>query len=81
MTPKKRLLTAIANKAPEGRWEEADTNLPTEASFHRHTELSQTFTSMHFGTVSAVAYLPDTFGHPATLPKILADTGFKYFIF
>ena len=28
-----------------------------------------------------VAFVPDTFGHPAVLPKILAETGFKYFVF
>ena len=28
-----------------------------------------------------MAYLPDTFGHPATLPKLLARAGFKYLVF
>lgn len=83
-----RLFERIARKVHEGRWEivggwwvEADTNLPTEASFIKHAEISQDFACKYFGREIRVAYLPDTFGHPATLPKILACTGFKYLVF
>lgn len=82
------LFRRIKQKVSQGRWEvtggwwvEADTNLITEASFRKHADISKVFTQKHFGVVSTVAYLPDTFGHPATLPEILADTGFKYFVF
>jgi alpha-mannosidase len=73
----------------EGRWEvcggwwvEADTNLPLESSFLKHAELSAKFIREHLGGLEiATAFLPDSFGHPATLPKILARCGFKHFIF
>ena len=34
-----------------------------------------------FGIEIPVAYCPDSFGHAASLPKILASSGFKYYIF
>lgn len=65
-----------------GWWVEPDTNLPTEESFRKHRELSQAFADQHLGGVAVdVAYVPDSFGHPATLPKLLQETGFKYLIF
>ncbi len=77
----KALVSAGRWEVVGGWWVEADTNLPGEVSFLKHAELSQAFTREHFGREISVAYLPDTFGHPATLPKILAKTGFKYLIF
>lgn len=71
-----------------GRWEitggwlvEADCNLPTAASFHKSAEISGRYLTERFGLTTPVAYSPDSFGHPATLPKILSDTGFKYYFF
>jgi alpha-mannosidase len=71
-----------------GSWEitggwlvEADCNLPTAASFHKSAELSRRYMADRFGIQTPVAYSPDSFGHPATLPKILAETGFKYYFF
>ena len=64
-----------------GWWIEPDTNLPLEASFRKQVELSKKFTTDNFGVNTKVAFVPDTFGHPATLPKILSETGFKYFVF
>ncbi|NQT93697.1 MAG: hypothetical protein HQ559_13135 [Lentisphaerae bacterium] len=83
-----RLFDRIIAKINEGRWEvvggwwvEPDTNLPIEASFIKHAEISQNFARKYFGQETTVAYLPDSFGHPAALPKILACTGFKYLVF
>ena len=64
-----------------GWWIEPDTNLPTLRSFIKQSEFGKTFAQENFGVDIDVAYLPDTFGHPATLPKILTETGFKYLIF
>ena len=82
------LFERIVGRVHEGRWEvaggwwvEADTNLPTETSFVKHAEISQNFARKYFGREIRVAYLPDTFGHPATLPKLLARAGFKYLVF
>ncbi len=84
----RKLFNRIRKFIDSGRWEvcggwwvEPDTNLPLESSFLKHSELSADFAKKHLGVKIVTAYVPDTFGHPATLPKILAQTGFKYFIF
>jgi len=84
----RKLFKRIRHRIDEGRWEvcggwwiEPDTNLPLESSFLKHAEISAKFADRHLGVKIVTAYVPDTFGHPATLPKILAETGFKYFIF
>jgi len=83
-----KLFKRIRERIDEGRWEvcggwwiEPDTNLPLESSFIKHAELSAKFAKEKLGVEVKTAYVPDTFGHPATLPKILSQTGFKYFIF
>jgi alpha-mannosidase len=83
-----KLFDRIGRFVAAGRWEvtggwwvEADSNLPTAESMRKHAELSQAFARRYFGQSIEVAYLPDSFGHPATLPAILAETGFKYFLF
>jgi alpha-mannosidase len=82
------LFERIQQYVNEGRWEitngwwiESDSNLPLEASFHKHAEIGQAFAQKYFGVTVEVACLLDSFGHPATLPKILSETGFKYFVF
>ena len=85
----KKLFKRIRARIEEGRWEvcggwwvEPDTNLPLESSFLKHADMSAKFAQTHLGGVEMkTAFLPDTFGHPATLPKILGQTGFKYFVF
>lgn len=62
-------------------WVEPDTNLPRLSSFLKHAELASEFTKKHFNRVSDTAYVPDSFGHPADLPAILSETGFKYMLF
>ena len=82
------LFERIRRHVAAGRWEvtggwwvEADSNLPTAESLRKHAEISQALAREYFGRPITVAFLPDSFGHPATLPAILAATGFKYFIF
>ncbi len=62
-------------------WVEPDTNLPRHSSFLKHAEMASRFTKKHFNRVSNIAYVPDTFGHPADLPLILSETEFKYMLF
>ncbi len=71
-----------------GRWEivggwlvEADCNLPTADSFRKSAEISLAYAKDRFGVDVPVAYSPDSFGHPATLPTLLAESGFKYYVF
>ncbi|MDO8586934.1 MAG: hypothetical protein Q7T82_07820 [Armatimonadota bacterium] len=78
----------IRDHVHNGRWEitggwlvETDCNLPTEASFRKSAELSGEYVADRFGMQTPVAYSPDSFGHAATLPRLLAETGFKYYFF
>ncbi|MBP5273869.1 MAG: hypothetical protein ILO36_02900 [Abditibacteriota bacterium] len=78
----------IKKYVAEGRWEavgrwlvEHDVNLPLAESFDNSIRISTEFTRREFGETSPVAYCPDTFGHPATLPEILWDRGFRYYVF
>ena len=83
------LFDRIREHVEGGRWEitggwwiEPDSNLPLEASVKKQHAVSQRFMDHHFGGLTTdVAFLPDTFGHPASLPKLLAETGQKYFVF
>ncbi|MHB9129541.1 MAG: glycoside hydrolase family 38 N-terminal domain-containing protein [Armatimonadota bacterium] len=78
----------IVQHVRSGRWEvvggwlvESDCNLPTAASFLKTAEISHAFVADRFGIDVPVAYCPDSFGHAATLPALLADSGFKYYLF
>ena len=82
------LFDRIGGYVAAGRWEvvggwwvEADSNLPSGLSLARHASYSQAFAERYFGRRIEVAYLIDSFGHPATLPTVLTDAGFRYFIF
>ena len=89
LTHDARLFARIQAHVAGGRWEvtggwwiEPDTNLPQANSVLAHSRVAQRFVDQHFaGRSTPVALLPDTFGHPASLPKLLAATGQKYFIF
>jgi alpha-mannosidase len=82
------LFARIAGFVKAGRWDvvggwwvEADVNHPLDISWVKHADLSREFARKYFGIDINIAYLPDGFGMPAGLPKVLADTGFKYFLF
>ncbi|MDI9497722.1 MAG: hypothetical protein QM270_04450 [Bacillota bacterium] len=55
-----------------GMWIEPDCNLPGAESFARHIHLSQRYMLSRFGRLITTGYNVDSFGHTATLPKILA---------
>ncbi len=83
-----KLFDRIVKHVAAGRWEvvgdwwvEADSNLPTGESLRMQAQIAQAFARRYFGRTSEVAYLPDSFGHPATLPTLLAECGFRYFLF
>lgn len=62
-----------------GMWVEADTNLPSGESLVRQRFYGQLFYLEHFGKISKVSSMLDTFGFSANLPQILVKTGAKYF--
>ncbi|MCE5199525.1 MAG: hypothetical protein ABFD54_00935 [Armatimonadota bacterium] len=82
------LFSRIKAHVASGRWEitggwwvETDCNLPLAQSFYKSAELSRNYARSKFRVDIPVAYCPDSFGHAASLPEILADTGSKYYVF
>ena len=79
----------IAARVAEGRWEpfgsmwvEPDCNIPSGESLIRQIAHGTAYWSGRFGDGAGhgVAFLPDSFGFPATLPTILAACGVHTFI-
>lgn len=64
-----------------GWWVEMDCNLPTAASFRASAAISRRYLWSRLAAEIPVAFSPDTFGHPATLPALLSDSGFRYYVF
>ncbi len=62
-----------------GAWVEHDCNIPSPESLVRQMYYGQRFFKEHFGHHCKVAWLPDVFGFPWTLPQILKSAGMEYF--
>ncbi|MCU0513489.1 MAG: glycosyl hydrolase-related protein, partial [Anaerolineae bacterium] len=82
------LFRRIQTAVQQGRWEplgamwvEADCNLSGAESLARQFLIGRSYLQQHFGAdhESAVLWLPDTFGYPATLPLIAREAGIRYF--
>jgi len=61
-----------------GQWVEPDCNVPDGESFVRQRLLGQRFYLKHFGHITDMAWLPDSFGYNQNLPQIFARSGAKY---
>jgi alpha-mannosidase len=64
-----------------GWWVEADCNLPSGESLIRQALMGQRFLAEHFGVVATVGGNPDSFGHAASLPQLLAGCGLSGYFF
>ncbi|MGC9396634.1 MAG: alpha-mannosidase [Anaerolineae bacterium] len=83
------LFAHIQQRVREGRWEitasqwvEGDKNMASGESLSRHLLYTRRYVQEKFGLAPEdvqVDFEPDTFGHPATLPTILARGGVKYY--
>jgi len=83
------MFEAIRERVREGRWEvtasqwvEGDKNMASGESISRHLLYAREYFWEKFGLSPEdvqVDFEPDTFGHPATLPTILARGGVKYY--
>ena len=83
------MFEAIRQRVAEGRWEvtasqwvEGDKNMASGESISRHLLYAREYFSQRFGLAPEdveVDFEPDTFGHPATLPSIIARGGVKYY--
>lgn len=58
-------------------WSEADLNMTGGESIAHHLVLSRDLTKSDFGKRPSICWEPDSFGHPASMPKILNKSGIK----
>jgi alpha-mannosidase len=63
-----------------GMWVESDTVLPGGEAMVRQFTEGQRFYQEHFGRISPVAWLPDSFGYSGALPQIVRQAGVDYFL-
>ncbi|GMV37714.1 MAG: hypothetical protein AMXMBFR61_22220 [Fimbriimonadales bacterium] len=82
------MFSEIRERVQEGRWEiaggwwvEPDANIPCGESLVRQALYGKKYIHERFGADVSVGFNPDTFGHPATLPQILAKTGYTTYVF
>ncbi|MBW4485915.1 MAG: alpha-mannosidase [Tildeniella torsiva UHER 1998/13D] len=62
-----------------GLWVEPDLNLPGGEAIARQILYGQRYCAEKFGGVSAIAWLPDTFGFCWQLPQLLSQGNIRYF--
>ncbi|MBV8490098.1 MAG: alpha-mannosidase, partial [Candidatus Eremiobacteraeota bacterium] len=60
-------------------WVEPDCNIPSGESLLRQMQAAHRFCERAFGIEPSIAWLPDTFGFPRTLPALLAHAGIGCF--
>ncbi|WP_035986735.1 alpha-mannosidase [Leptolyngbya sp. KIOST-1] len=80
------LFAAIQQQVKAGRWAidaglwvEPDLNLPGGEAIARQILYGQRYCAEKFGAISAIAWLPDTFGFCWQLPQLLTQGGIRYF--
>lgn len=78
----------IRKRIKEGRWNivggwflQPDCNIPSGESFARHALISQRYFKEKFGITVKTGYNVDSFGHNASLPKILKASGMDNYVF
>ncbi len=71
-----------------GRWNivggwflQPDCNIPDGESYIRHALISQKYFKEKFGKTAITGYNVDSFGHNASLPKILKSCGIENYVF
>lgn len=78
----------IQQRVKEGRWDivggmliQPDCNIPCGESFARHLLTGQRYFKEKFGIIAKTGYNVDSFGHNASLPKILQRAGIENYVF
>ena len=64
-----------------GQFLQPDVNAPTEMGLRRQIEHGRRWFRDRFGVEPDIGYNLDSFGHPATLPDILRDMGYRAYVF
>ena len=78
----------IQARVKEGRWclvggwyLQPDCNMPSGESFARHALISQRYFKEKFGVTARTGYNVDSFGHNASIPKLLQGAGMDRYVF
>jgi len=81
------LFARIVAHVKAGRWEivggwwiQPDCNAPSGWALKRQIEVGQRYFQSRFGILPKIGYNVDSFGHAATLPKMLRDHGQEYYV-
>ncbi len=81
------IFSAIQNTVKQGRWEalggmwiEPEVNIISGESIIRQLLYGQKYLTEKFGTITRVAWLPDSFGFPWQFPQLLKQCGIDYFV-
>ena len=82
------MLEEIKERIREGRFEvvggwliEPDCNMPSAEGFARQSLLGQRMLERLLGVKARVGYCPDSFGHCATMPKMLRESEMDAYVF
>jgi alpha-mannosidase len=62
-------------------WTQMDENMPDGESLVRQFLYGQKYTQEKFGHYVRVAWQPDVFGHPASMPQIARKAGVEWYLF
>lgn len=62
-------------------WVQMDENMPDGESLVRQFLYGQKYTKEKFGRYVRVAWQPDVFGHPASMPQIARKAGIEFYLF
>lgn len=64
-----------------GMWVQPDCNIPSAESFARQMLYSQKFVRENFGITVKTGYNVDSFGHTASLPRLLNEGGIENYVY
>lgn len=82
-----QLFARILQYIKSGRWEitggwwlQPDCNFPSAIGFQRQIDLGKRYFLERFGQFPEVAYNVDSFGHNASLPRLIREAGQRYYV-
>src|SRR6185437_14160266 len=76
-----RLIAAGQWHVTGGQWIQPDVNLPTFEGLRRQIIHGRRYFKAKFNVTPDVGYNVDSFGHPATLPDLLASQNYLGYVF
>lgn len=81
------MFAEIKERVKEGRWSivggwflQPDCNIPDGESYARHSLIAQRYFKEKFGVTAKTGYNVDPFGHNASIPKIIKNSGMNNYV-